>query len=74
MNKVSMDALNRGWAVGHGTNVRRYNADFAFAVVRLGATAPAAAVRKPGALAVFPGRIAAAAGDFVISISRRLAR
>jgi hypothetical protein len=70
MNKVSMDALNNGWALGFGTNVRQHNADFAFAAARLEATTLAPTVRKPSAFEAFLGEMADAADDFVASLSR----
>jgi hypothetical protein len=73
MNKVSMDALNNGLALGFGTNVRRHNADFDFAAARLEATTLSPTVRKPSAFIAWLGEIADAADDFVASVSRRFA-
>jgi hypothetical protein len=34
MNKTSMDALNRGWSIGFGTQLPSQNADFEHALSR----------------------------------------
>jgi hypothetical protein len=34
MNKTSMDALNRGWSIGFGTQIHPSNPDFDYALSR----------------------------------------
>jgi hypothetical protein len=72
MNKISMDALNRGWVVGFGTRIHPQNADFDYALRRGDIVAPAAA---PPARPLLDRLAAYAAGAevFVAMLGRRLA-
>jgi hypothetical protein len=40
MNKISMDALNRGWSIGFGTRIQVRNDDFDEALSREAGRAP----------------------------------
>jgi hypothetical protein len=71
MNKISMDALNRGWAIGFGTAIHPQNADFQYALRRADIVVPAAPSPAKSLLDRL-GEYVAGAEVFFAMLSRRL--
>jgi hypothetical protein len=72
MNKTSMDALNRGWAIGFGTRIHPQNADFDYALRRGDIIVPEALPPASSLLHRLAG-YASGAEVFVAMLGRRVA-
>ena len=53
MNKISMDALNSGWAIGFGTRIPQQSEDEGFASHRSRTVSGAGQDRAPGPVLTF---------------------
>ena len=71
MNKISMNALNAGWSIGFGTQIRPTNADFETALSRNDVVVPEAPQGRT--LETLIAEYAAKAEVFLASLGRRFA-
>jgi hypothetical protein len=71
MNKISMDALNRGWSVGRGTQSHPTNADFDYALGRNDVVVPEP--RKAKSLVELLAVFVSGAEAWAVTLGRRFA-
>ena len=71
MSKISMDALNAGWGIGFGTEIRSQNADFDYAVSRSDIVVPEPSQART--LETFVAGFMTKAEEFLRVVGRRFA-